>query len=332
MDGRGRLAQPLKRSAKSRAGKARGQGSAKFAWLPRVAAAVRPPLVVYAAAVDRLATRMGARVHALKPRYFGISACGLLVLAAAAYGVVRGDHVPTILATLKNAADEAANAAGFRITSLNVAGRRQLKEAEILSAAGIGERTSLLLLDVEAARTRLEAQPWIAQATVRKLYPGRLEITVEERNAFALWQQAGKLYVIAADGTVLEPLGERGAAALPLVVGPGAAQGARAFLQIVDRYPAIRAEMRAAVLVAERRWNLKLKSGLDVRLPETEVARALDRLTALDREKQLLSRDITSVDLRLPDRVSVRLSDEAAQAREQAAKERERKKKKGGDA
>jgi cell division protein FtsQ len=82
--------------------------------------------------------------------------------------------------------------------------------------------------------------------------------------------------------------------------------------------------------VAERRWNLRLKNGVDVRLPETNVAPALDRLVALDREKKLLSRDIVAVDLRLPDRVSVRLSDAAAQAREDALKDT--KKKKGGDA
>jgi cell division protein FtsQ len=90
--------------------------------------------------------------------------------------------------------------------------------------------------------------------------------------------------------------------------------------------------LRAAVLVADRRWNLKLTSGLDIRLPEAEVAQALDVLDALDRDKKLLSRDLTAIDLRLPDRVVVRLSDEAAQAREQALKERDKKKKKGGDA
>ena len=67
--------------------------------------------------------------------------------------------------------------------------------------------------------------------------------------------------------------------------------------------------------MAERRWNLKLKNGVDVRLPEADVARALDTLAELDRDKHLISRDITAIDLRLPDRVSVHLSDDAAQAR-----------------
>jgi cell division protein FtsQ len=87
--------------------------------------------------------------------------------------------------------------------------------------------------------------------------------------------------------------------------------------------------VRAVVYVAQRRWNLRLKNGIDVRLPETDIEAALATLVDLDRDKKLLSRDIAAVDLRLPDRVTVRLSDEAAQAREDALKP---KKKKGGSA
>ena len=48
------------------------------------------------------------------------------------------------------------------------------------------------------------ANPWIAEATVLKLYPGRLRIGDHRAQAFALWQKDGKVCVIAADGTVLE--------------------------------------------------------------------------------------------------------------------------------
>jgi cell division protein FtsQ len=65
-------------------------------------------------------------------------------------------------------------------------------------------------------------------------------------------------------------------------------------------------------------------------LPEAGIAQALDTLTTLDHDKRLISRDITAIDLRLSDRVSVRLSDSAAQAREDALKVK--KPKKGGSA
>jgi cell division protein FtsQ len=175
------------------------------------------------------------------------------------------------------------------------------------------------------------ANPWIADAAVLKLYPDRLQITITERQAFALWQKNGRVSVIAADGTVLEPFVERRYIGLPLVVGAGAEHEAKDFLAIIDRYPGIRSQVRASILVAQRRWNLRLTNGLDIDLPETNVDQAMDRLVALDRDKKLLSRDITLVDLRLADRVTVRLSAGAAQARDDALKDG-KKKKKGGDA
>jgi cell division protein FtsQ len=137
--------------------------------------------------------------------------------------------------------------------------------------------------------------------------------------------------VIAADGTVLAARIEPRLAALPFVVGSGAAARARDFLAVLDRYPTIRDQVRATILVAERRWNLRLKNGIDVRLPETDLEAALATLARLDREKNLLSRDIVAVDLRLPDRLTVRLSDAAAEKREDALAAA-KKKKKGGDA
>src|ERR1700727_440321 len=126
------------------------------------------------------------------------------------------------------------------------------------------------------------ANPCVADAAVLKLYPDRLQITITERVAFALWQKDGRVSVIAADGTVLEPFVENRYLGLPLVVGSGAERQAKDFLAVLDRYPDIRAVLRASILVAERRWNLRLANGIDVRLPETDVEGALDRLVELD--------------------------------------------------
>jgi cell division protein FtsQ len=261
------------------------------------------------------------------PRGVGLAAAMALIVASIGYGAVKGDHVATLVAGLKDARDAAANAVGFGIHELSVAGRRQLSENDVLAAAGVTERTSLLFLDVAETRNRLKANPWIAEATVQKFFPGRLQIEIAERNAFALWQKDGRVSLISADGTVLGPFADRRFAALPFVVGPGAETKARDFLSILDRYPAIRDQVRASILVADRRWNLKLKNGIDVRLPEADPAGALDLLAGLDRDKKLLTRDITAVDLRLPDRVTVRLSDPAAQAREELLRPKKGKRK-----
>jgi cell division protein FtsQ len=138
--------------------------------------------------------------------------------------------------------------------------------------------------------------------------------------------------VIAEDGAVLEPWVSRRFAALPLVVGKGAESRAKDFLLLLSRYPQVRSAVRAIVYVGERRWNLRLNDGLDVRLPEQGLEEALALLSKLDQEDHLFSRDITAIDLRLPDRITVRLSDDAAKAREDLLKDKKTTKRKGSDA
>src|SRR5215467_183880 len=327
MDGGGRLAQSL-------------------TWMARLRA--RPPTsparVFISEDLDRagalLARRMLRaarglflallRVHL--PRGVGTAAAALVILASVVYGTIEGDHVPAIVAAFKEARDQAANAAGFRITSVALSGNVHVSREEVLAIAGVTGTTSLLFLDVTAVRERLRTNPWIADATVLKLYPGELQVSLSERQAFALWQKDRLVSVIADDGTVLEPYVAPRLMKLPLVVGQGAETRAKAFLALLDRYPEIRDQVRASILVGERRWNLRLRNGLDIRLPEADAASALERLVKLGRETKLTTRDITAIDMRLPDRVTVRLSPAAAQSRLDTSKDRKPVAKKAGPA
>jgi len=329
MDGGGRLDQPLMRSGPRLEAAVEETGTSFDApHLPRAKNHLRGR--TERLSYHRLMGRWVLRMVRLPPPGVGVAASVLLLAATLGYGAFAGGHVAAIADWLKDARDGAANAAGFRIAAISLTGPKEVSREEILTTAGVTGRASLLFLDAAAARTRLLANPWIADAAVLKLYPDRLQITITERQAFALWQKDGRVSVIAADGTVLEPFVENRYLGLPLVVGRGAQRQAKDFLAIVDRYPDIRSVVHASVLVAERRWNLRLNNGIDVRLPEANVEQALDRLVALDQDKKLLSRAIVAGDLRLSDRVTVRLSDAAAQARDDALKDK--KKKKAGDA
>jgi cell division protein FtsQ len=345
MDGGGCLDQPLMRSGpqrgseaggvgtplrlrpRERAGRRRRRVSFDFARLGHGLDGARSLawVAAYRAWLERFARRP-------PPRGLGLAGTLMFLGLALGYGALLGGHEPAVVDWLKDARDQAANAAGFRIAAVSLTGQKEVSHAEILAIAGVTSHVSLLFLDAEAARDRLMANPWIADAAVLKLYPDRLRISVTERQAFALWQKDGNVSVIAADGTVLEPFIEDRYRDLPLLVGNGAERAGRDFIAVLDRFPEVRGMLRASIFVAERRWNLRLSNGLDVRLPEAGIQQALERLVALDHDKKLLSRVIVSVDLRLPDRVTVRLSDAAAQARDEALKDKDKKKKKGGDA
>jgi len=272
-----------------------------------------------------------ALIERYVPKRAGLAASVLLLLASTGLGIVKGGHLEAFTTALSDTRNAIANSAGFRITAVAINGRRQLSQDEVLAVGGVTGRSSLLFLDAAVVRDRLKANPWIADATVQKFYPGQLRIDIVERTAFALWQQDGRLAVIAEDGAVLEPYVSRRFMSLPLVVGKGAESQAHDFLALLARYPQVSSATRAAVFVGERRWNLRLKDGLDVRLPEHDVGNALAALSRLDKDERLFSRDIVAVDMRLPDRLTVQLSDDAAKAREELYKEK-KSKKKAGDA
>jgi len=300
------------------------RGFASPAWLPKIF----NPSTRLGRVLQRRASWLFDRQI---PRGAGALATALLIVCSATYGAVAGGHIGTFIEQLNIACDTAANAMGLRIAGVALTGNKHVSREEIFATAGITGQSSLLFLDVDASRTKLKTNPWIADAKLLKLYPDRLQISITEREAFALWEKDGRVSVIADDGTVLEPFVPRRFVVLPLVVGRGAQARAKELVTLLDRYPDVRDMVRASVLVAERRWNLRLKNGIDVRLPETDVERALNTLIMLDRGKKLLERDIAIVDLRLVDRVTLRLSDQAAKAREDAFKEKTGKRK-GSDA
>jgi cell division protein FtsQ len=277
------------------------------------------------------APRLISMIERYVPRRAGVATTMLILLGSAGFGVVRGGHVEELTSTLSDTRNALANSVGFRITTVAINGRKQLTQDEVLAIGGVNGRSSLLFLDAETVRDKLKANPWIGDATVLKLYPGRLQINIVERSAFALWQRDGRLSVIADDGAVLEPYVTRRFTSLPLVVGKGAEARAKDFLALLDRYPQVRGVTKAAIFVGERRWNLRLKDGLDIRLPENDIDKALAALSKLDQEDKLFSRDIVAVDMRLPDRLVVQLSDDAAKAREDLLKDK-KPKKKAGDA
>lgn len=282
--------------------------------------------------LDIVLRRLSVRIANLRvPRGAGLAATAALFLFVGVFGANRGQHWPTIRAGLATIGDDLANAAGMRVIAVRLSGNRQLHNEDIMALAGIGERTSVLFFDPIGARDRLRASPWIADATIQKLYPNELLVSIVEREPFARWQRDGQIVVIARDGAVIIPHLDARFQDLPLVVGHGAQMRVREIVAHLADHPAISAQVHGASLVGERRWTLVMKNGIDVLLPDTDIGASLSALARLNAEKALLTRDVTSIDLRVRGRVSVRLSEEAFRAHETAVRERHRTRKRGTD-
>jgi len=335
MDGRGRLAQPLNRTGKTRDKSGSAVAASPTRRVGRRASSRGSRLaarVPWLGKIERYVARKGHIFAKLRiNRGGGVAASAFIVLAAVSYGIVTGGHIDPVTNTIRDMRDGVGRAFGFRIATIGFSGNKHLNREEILARAGVTGMSSLLFFDVTAARARLMSDPRIADATLLKLYPDHLQISIVERQPYALWQINRQVSLVAEDGSVLAPYVSKEYLGLPMFVGRGAEKRGKELMAIIDRFPEIRDNLRASIFVAERRWNLRLKNGLDVKLPEADVESALALLSSLEREKKILSRDIVSIDLRQADRVAVQLSEAAAAARDAALKEKA-KQKKGGSA
>ncbi|MAW85844.1 MAG: cell division protein FtsQ [Phyllobacteriaceae bacterium] len=256
--------------------------------------------------VRHVSRLISGEVHV--PRHaFGLMAAGFLG-ASAAYGSWLGGHVPAIVSAV-------ASGTGFAISQVDIAGNTETSEIDVMGAIGLTGWTALPGFSPEAARQRIAELPWVQEASVQKVYPGTLQVKVSERTPFALWQQGDSVAVIERDGSVIAPYRNDRYASLPLVVGHGAAQKASMFIAGMERFPVIAQRVRGYVRVADRRWDLILDNGVTIKLPERGELAAVQKVVELQQGEGLLDKDIVSVDMRLGERIAIRLSAAAAEER-----------------
>jgi cell division protein FtsQ len=210
------------------------------------------------------------------------------------------------LAAIPGVAAGGVEGLGLVVGQVHLDGASPAAKAEILAAADVRPGQSITALDLSAVRARVEAVGWVARARVMRRWPDEIVIAVDQRPLIALWQHAGRTAVIASNGAVVSAVDPAHFTTLPLVVGEGANTAAAAILPRLSRHPALWSRLSALVRVDGRRWNLQLRDGCVVFLPESGEDAALDRLESLDRQAQVLKLGLARVDLRDPDMVVVR--------------------------
>ena len=249
-------------------------------------------------------------------RYWPSIAFATLVLGSAAlYGARMGGEYDGFVARYGTPLDIAGRLAGFEIDTVTLSGVDQLNRQEVLDASGVSERNSLLFLNAAAVRDRLRAVPLVHDVSVRKLFPNSLFFDIVERKAAAIWQKDGKLSVVAADGVAIDEVHDARFNALPFIVGPAANEHLKEFTDLVETAGDLRDRIRAGIYVGERRWTLQMDSGVLLLLPEVNPKAALADFAVIERTDKLLDKDVLTLDLRMPGRITARLSEDAAAAR-----------------
>jgi cell division protein FtsQ len=237
----------------------------------------------------------------------------LVLLFSGVYGGAQLSGSQVAQAALQSVVDtmvEATGLLGLTVSDVTVEGRETTDRETILAALAARPGTPILAVSPKHAKQQLESLPWVRTAVIERRLPGTLYVGLVERKPLALWQHGGKIALIDRVGAVIPVARLDRFAKLPMVVGEGAASHAAELLDMLASEPDLAVRVTAAIRVGDRRWNLRIDNAIDVLLPADETAGAWAQLARLDRSSALVQRDVQTIDIRLPDRLVLRVSPE----------------------
>jgi cell division protein FtsQ len=197
----------------------------------------------------------------------------------------------------------------FAIRRIVVDDAGPMVEAEIRAVLGDALGASSIDLDVGALRRRIESLGWVESARVALDAREELRVAVTERVAAAVWRRDGEPHLIDAHGAEIAPAFSRADhPELPLVAGKGAAEAVAEALALHRAAGPLALRIRGFVRVGERRWDVVLAEGKTLMLPEADPLAALEAALAMQAREAVFERDAAALDLRLPDRPTLRLT------------------------
>lgn len=202
-----------------------------------------------------------------------------------------------------------AHRAGFEVRHVRLSGIERMNEQRVYERALAARDMPMPRVDVEALRERLLELPWVEDARVSRQLPDVLAIDIVERKPHAVLQKPDRLVLIDARGHELEPIARERIGKRLVILGPGAARQVEALDRLLDAAPALKARVRKAEWVGNRRWNLTFDTGQLLALPEgeEEAASALIKFARLDGQNQLLGGKVQYFDMRAPPRLYMRV-------------------------
>lgn len=203
----------------------------------------------------------------------------------------------------------------FMVNLMAIDGAEGTLAAEIRDTMPLEFPQSSFDLDLTDLRREITALPGVRTANVRIKPGGILHVDVTRRVPVAVWRNDAGLALVDEAGAHVADVAARAAHPdLPLIAGDGAQNHVPQALELLRTAAALRERVRGVVRMGDRRWDVVLDRGQRVMLPEEQPLPALERVIALERAQEVLTRDVAIVDMRQGERPTIRMNPDANEA------------------
>lgn len=254
---------------------------------------------------------------------------GLIFLTASITITIKNSLVSKKIIDLKQQFYNYSGTIGFTVDDILIEGRNKTSKQAILDILNINRQNNILEIDIQKIREKIKTLPWVREAVVkRSFFPNILHIKIEERQVRAIWQISEKFHPIDTEGNVIDAPFKPSKPIL-LIVGEEAPEHITELLEIVSQEPEISKRIKVASYISKRRWNIILddiENGITIKLPEEHPEKAWKKLLKLNTTQGILKRKLTIIDLRLEDKVVVKLGKISTKEKEQLRKNKKEQK------
>ena len=252
-------------------------------------------------------------------RLFGTTVVIFIIILSCAITItIKEELVSKQIDAITNSFYDLTSKNGFLIDDIIINGRNRSTKQEISNAINLSRNDNILKVDLHMIKSQLEKLPWVRNAVVKRtFFPNLLQVSIEEKEICAVWQHNEKFYRIDFDGKVVDA-DFRSNVPVLLIVGDKAPENLRNLLEAFSKTNAeYLKRIKVANFISERRWNLILddiENGITIKLPEENPQKAWEKLLKLNETKGILKRKLTIIDLRLDNKVIVKLKKSPTEA------------------
>jgi cell division protein FtsQ len=159
----------------------------------------------------------------------------------------------------------------------------------------------ILNIDLQKIKQKLEKLTWVRYASVERLYPSTLSVSIIERKPFALWQDNGIVNLIDSEGDIIKTRDIAKFSNLIIMVGDEAPAQAESLFNLINTEPELAKRVSSVIRVGKRRWNIRLSNEVEIKLPEEDATKAWKQVAQMQKETSILENDIKTIDLRIGD-------------------------------
>ncbi len=254
----------------------------------------------------------------------GVRILVILVCAGGVFWLEKTGQVEATQRRILVSFYDTTSKVGLNLENVYIEGAEHLDEQKVLdvvmpperktgAGSGASEVYPIFAVSIPELKTRLEELGWVEKADISRELPNALHIKIRERKPVAIWQQGQVLTLVDKSGVLISREDVSLFPKLPILVGEDAPAHLQPIYALLEKNPEIKARVEAMIRVGERRWNLRLQNGVEIRLPEQDIEKAWAALLALQQEKRVLDREVKWIDLRDKDRVYVQPSSVGSQ-------------------